>query len=96
MTIKSKDTQAPTALELAIARHKAAQAAIDAFRDDPDGYPEHLGTAEFSPKRLAPAMRNSSKSCAICTLTRLEYLGRRLVNMNSVQSFSRSIVTSAP
>jgi hypothetical protein len=47
MTIKSKDTQAPTALELAIARHKAAQAAIGAFRDDPDGYPEHLGTAEF-------------------------------------------------
>jgi hypothetical protein len=36
-----------TALSQAIERHKAAQAAIDAFRDDPDGYPEHLGTAEF-------------------------------------------------
>jgi hypothetical protein len=33
-------------IKRAIARHKAAQAAIDAFRDDPEGYPEHLGTAE--------------------------------------------------
>jgi hypothetical protein len=35
------------ALEQALARHKAAQAAIDAYRDAPDGYPEHLGSAEF-------------------------------------------------
>ncbi|MGB6176433.1 MAG: hypothetical protein WBF43_08880 [Methylocella sp.] len=35
-----------TALAQAIARHMAAQAAIDAFRGDPDGYPEHLGVAE--------------------------------------------------
>jgi hypothetical protein len=40
-------TTQPIALAQAIERHKAAQAAIDAFRDDPDGYPEHLGTAEF-------------------------------------------------
>jgi hypothetical protein len=36
-----------TAFEQALARHMAAQGAIDAFMDDPDGYPEHLGTAEF-------------------------------------------------
>jgi len=36
-----------TTIALAIERHKAAQAAIDAFKDDPDGYPEHLGMAEF-------------------------------------------------
>jgi hypothetical protein len=29
------------------ARHKAAQAAIDAVADDPDGYPQHLNEAEF-------------------------------------------------
>jgi hypothetical protein len=45
MTTKPKTRKAPIAQ--ALARHKAAQAAIDAFRDDPDGYPKHLGTAEF-------------------------------------------------
>jgi hypothetical protein len=40
-------TTNPASLAQAIARHKAAQAAIDAFKDDPDGYPKHLGTAEF-------------------------------------------------
>jgi hypothetical protein len=35
-----------TTLAQAIARHMAAQAAIDTFKDDPNGYPEHLGTAE--------------------------------------------------
>ena len=49
----------------------------------------------ISSKCLAQAMRSSSRSCAVCTLAKLEYLGRRLVTMNSVQSFSRSIVTSS-
>jgi hypothetical protein len=34
-------------LAQAIERHKAAQAAIDAFADTEDGYPKHLGEAEF-------------------------------------------------
>ena len=34
-------------LAQAIERHKAAQATIDAFADTEDGYPEHLGEAEF-------------------------------------------------
>ena len=47
--IKPKTHKAPLsgALAQAIARHTAARAATDAFRDDPDGYPEHFGTAEF-------------------------------------------------
>ena len=37
----------PTALAQAIAHHMASQAAIDAFADTEDGYPEHVGEAEF-------------------------------------------------
>ena len=55
----------------AIARPKAAQAALDAV-PGPEDYPEHLCDEEdealdelaFTP---APAMRNSSKSCATFT-----------------------------
>ncbi len=44
MTTKPEDR---TPIVQALARHKIAQAAVDAFRDDPDGYPEHLGMAAF-------------------------------------------------
>jgi hypothetical protein len=45
MNKKPEKPKAP--LAQALARHKAAQAAIDAFGDDPYGYPKHLGAAEF-------------------------------------------------
>jgi hypothetical protein len=42
---KPKTRKGPIAQ--AIARHMAAQAAIDAFADTEDGYPEHVSEAEF-------------------------------------------------
>ena len=60
MTIKPK-TRTP--IVQALARHKAAQAALDAV-PGPEDYPEHLCDEEGeastnSPSRLAPTMLNS-------------------------------------
>jgi hypothetical protein len=60
MTTKPK-TRMP--IVQAIARHKAAQAPIDAFRDDPDGYPEHGMSSPVarSGNRLVRMQRNPSR-----------------------------------
>jgi hypothetical protein len=66
------------ALAQALARHKAAESAIDAFEDDPDGYPEHLGTAEFD------AIDDLAETpCAQrCGIPRKAALSARLRNSN--------------
>jgi hypothetical protein len=78
MTTQTEDMQAPMsgAFAQALARHMAAQAALDAV-PGPEDYPKHLCNEEVrpstnSPSRLAPVIRNSSKSCATFTLSKLK------------------------
>jgi hypothetical protein len=97
--VKKRKAPMSSAFAQAIERHRAAQAAIDAA-DGPEGYPDHPRDENSTPstslpRLLARAMQNLSRNCVICTLTKHEYLGRRPVNMNSFQSFSRPIVTSS-
>ena len=95
MTIKPK-TRTP--IVQALARHKAAQAALDAV-PGPEDYPEHLCDEEdealdelaFTP---APAMRNSSKSCATFTLSKLKYGTYRTMATITAVSSSPPHVTS--
>jgi hypothetical protein len=91
-------TPNPIPLAQALARHMAAIAALDAV-PGPEDYPEHLRDEEVrpstnSPSRLAPAMRNSSKSCATYTLSKLKYGNYRTMATITVVSSSPPHVTS--
>jgi len=91
-------TTNPTPLAQAIDRHKAAQAALDAV-PGPEDWPDHLSRDEVrpstnSPSRLAPAMRNSSKSCATFTLSKRKYGTCRTMATITVVSPSPPHVTS--
>ena len=99
MTTKPKTCKAPMsgALSQALARHMAAQAALDAV-PSPEDYPKHLCDEENEaldePSRLAPAMRNSSKSCATNTLSKLKYETCRTMATITAVSSSPPHVTS--